>query len=275
MSRPPIEPAVGEAYYRQAELHRLRGETAEAELAYREASTWGRRPDPGLALLRLASGDGPAAAASIQRALDEADEFSRMRLLEPYVEITLRRHDQVAARTAADELAGRAVRFSALLPRAIAARAVGRVLLAEGDPRAALASLRSSAELWLQLDAPYELARVRVQLGLACLAIGDSDGADLELSAARAVFTALGAVADLADVEAASGRDGPWRTAGLSRRELEVLRRVATGRTNRDIATELGISERTVDRHVSNVFTKLDVSSRAAATAYAYEHRLV
>ena len=275
LSRPPTEPAIGEAHYQQAELHRLRGEDEAAEEDYRAASQWGRRPDPGLALLRLAQGDPETAAASIRRAIEEADEFSRPRLLEPYVEIMLATRDVAAARAAADDLAALAIRFDATLPRAIASRAAGTVQLAEGDAHGALATLRRAWELWLDLEAPYESARVRVQIGMACRAVGDADTAELELAAARAVFADLGAVRDVARVDDLIARVDAVRGSGLSRRELEVLRLVADGRTNREIATELGISERTVDRHVSNLFSKLDVSTRSAATAYAYEHRLV
>jgi DNA-binding CsgD family transcriptional regulator len=275
LSRPPPEPAIGEAHYQQAELHRLRGEDEEAEQDYRAASQWGRRPDPGLALLRLAQGDTDAAAASIRRAVDEADEFSRPRLLEPYVEIMLAARDVAAARAAADDLAALADRFDATLPRAIASRAAGSVQLAEGDARGALVTLRRAWELWLDLEAPYESARVRVQIAMACRAVGDADTADLELAAARAVFGDLGAVRDVARVDELVVRAAAVKGSGLSRREIEVLRLLANGRTNREIATGLGISERTVDRHVSNIFAKLDVSTRSAATAYAYEHRLV
>jgi DNA-binding CsgD family transcriptional regulator len=275
MSRPPVEPAIGEAHYQQAELHRLRGDDAAAEQVYGAATQWGRRPDPGLALLRLAQGDADSAGASIRRALDEADEFSRPRLLEPCVEIMLALRDVGAARAAADELAALAVRFDAALPRAIASRAEGTVLLAEGDARQALVVLRRAWDLWLGLDAPYESARVRIHIGLACRAVGDADTAELELAAARTVFDDLGAVRDVARVDDLVERAEAIRGSGLSRREIEVLRLVAVGRTNRDIAGELGISERTVDRHVSNLFAKLAVSTRSAATAYAYEHRLV
>ena len=275
MTRPPIEPAVGEAAYQQAEVHRLRGEIAAAEREYRQASTWGRRPDPGLALLRLAQGDVGAAVASIRRALDEADELGRIRLLDPCIEIMLSGGDIPSARSAADELLRLAAGFQAQLPRAVAARADGTVRLAAGDPVGALTVLREAWNLWLDLDAPYESARVRVQIGLACRALGDRDAADLELSAARAAFADLGAAPDLARLDALLGEPGHRRHGGLSDREVEVLRLVADGLTNRAIAQQLGISERTVDRHVSNIFTKLDVSSRAAATAAALEHDLI
>lgn len=275
LSRPPIEPAVGEAYYQQAELHRLRGEDAEAEAAYRDGAKWGRRPEPGLALLRLATGDRPAAVAAIRRALDEADPFARPRLLEPFAEIMLAAGDGASARAAADELlALGAARSQPPLLQAIAARADGLVRLASGDPKGALVALRRAWDLWRALDAPYESARVRVAIARTCRALGDTETATFELSAARETFTELGALPDRDRVDAISGAAPPI-PGGLSARELEVLRLVAAGRTNREIAADLGISGRTVDRHVSNIYTKLEISSRAAATAFAYEHRLV
>ena len=275
LSKPPIEPAIGEAHYQRAELHRLRGDRARAEVAYREASRWGRRPDPGLALLRLAQGDLDAAAATIRRTIDEADALTRPKLLEPCIEIMLAQGDLAAARGAADELSGLAGRSGASLLLAMATRSEGAVRLAEGDARGALASLRRASSLWQEFDAPYESARVRVQIGLACRALGDNDTAMLELEEARRVFGDLGAGPDLARVDALLGASDASRPGGLTRRELEVLRLIAAGKTNRAIAEELVISERTVDRHVSNIFTKLDVSTRATATAYAYEHDMV
>jgi DNA-binding CsgD family transcriptional regulator len=276
LSRPPPEPAVGEALYQLAELDRLRGAFASAEATYREASGWGRRPEPGLALLRLAQGDRETAAASIRRALTEAtDDLVRARLLEPQVEIALAAGDVAAAREAADRLSRLAEAFDAPLLRAIAARSDGAVRLAAGDVDGALPVLRRAWEAWRELDAPYEAARVRLLVGRACRAVGDMDGAALEFDAAREVFERLGAAPDLVRLERESGVRGSEPPGGLSPRENEILRLVAAGRTNRAIADELTISERTVDRHVSNIFTKLDVSTRAAATAYAYEHDLV
>jgi DNA-binding NarL/FixJ family response regulator len=135
-------------------------------------------------------------------------------------------------------------------------------------------ALRRSFSLWQSLDAPHDLARVRVGIARACRSLGDEETAALELAAARRVFAGLGAAPDVAAVDAIAGAMPP-APGGLSGREVEVLRHLAGGLTNRGIAETLGISERTVDRHVSNIYTKLDVSSRAAATAFAYEHRLV
>lgn len=272
LSRPPPEPAVGEAYYQQAELHRLRGEFADADSAYREASQWGRRPEPGLALLRLAQGQVKAAAAAIRRAVDEApDDITRARLLGPQVDIALAIGDRREAREAADTLVRVAGVSAAPLLTAIAKRSDGVVLLAEGDARGALAALRGAAAIWHELDAPYESALVRVCVGLALRELGDADSAELEFDAARRVFLGLGAGPDLARLDVVVAGTGA-RSDGLSAREVEVLRLLAAGKTNRSIADALGISERTVDRHVSNIFTKLDVSSRSAATAYTYEH---
>ena len=274
LSRPPPNPGVGEAIYQLAELDRLRGRFEEAEAGYREASSWGRRPEPGLPLLRLAQGQRDAAVASIRRALAEAtDDQVLARLLEPAVEIALATGDVPDARAAADRLATLSESFEAPLLRAMATRAEGFVRLAEGDVQGALASLRRAWEAWRDLDAPYEAARVRARTADACRELGDHDCATLEAEAARRVFERLGATVDLERLSARPHRSALPR--GLSAREAEVLRLVAAGLTNRAIATALTISERTVDRHVSNIFSKLDVSTRAAATAFAYEHGLV
>lgn len=272
--RPPPEPAVGEAYYEQGELLRLRGRFAEAETAYREASQWGRRPDPGLALLQLARGRSAAARAMVERALDEApDDIARTRLLPALVEIALATPDLTRAREAVESLAAAEGTRPAELLDAIVARADGDVRVAEGDPREGLRALRRAEAIWRDLDAPYESARVRASLGAALRALGDTETAALEFDAAIRTFRDLGAEPDVQRVERLAGKPA-GRAGGLSTREAEVLRSIADGKTNRAIATELGISERTVDRHVSNIFTKIGVSSRSAATAYAYEHDL-
>lgn len=269
-------PAVGMVLYQQGELHRLRGDFAEAEEAYRQANQWGHSPQPGLAELRLAQGDVVAAAAAIRRVVDETqDRVARSRVLAAYVEIELAVDDVGAARAAADELSHIAADLDAPLLQAVAARATGAVLLAEGDARAACHTLRRAWTAWRELDAPYEAARVRLLVGLVCRALGDEDTAEMELDAARVVFAQLGAAPDLTRVDSLVRRAPSGEPHGLTRRELQVLRLVTAGRTNKAIAAELVLSERTVDRHVSNIFTKLGVSSRAAATAYAYEHRLV
>jgi len=270
------ESAAGEASYRQAEIHRLRGEHTAAERSYREASSRGREPQPGLALLRLAHGAGDAALASIRRALAESDQPSKRVALAPAcVEITLAAGHLDEARAASAELERSIDGDACPALAATLAHAQGAVALAGGDPGAALAALRRAAQTWDRLQAPYEVARARELAGLACRALGDGEGAALELEAARATYAELRAAPDLVRVDALQPGSRASDAHGLTRRELEVLRMIAEGRTNKAIASELVLSVRTVDRHAGNIFAKLGVSSRAAATAYAHQHQLV
>ncbi len=276
LAQPPGQGAAGAAFYLRAELHRLRGEFASAEEAYRNANRLGRDPQPGLAQLRFAQGQRDAALASIRRVLGEAaDPSTRARVLGPYVEIVLASGDVAAARIAADELVEIAATFGAPLLRTSSALAAGAVSLAEGDARAALAMLRVAWTGWRELEAPYEAARVRVLIALGCRALGDEDSAEMELDAARVVFEQLGATPDLARIGELSRLAVSAAPGGLTTRERQILALVATGKTNRTIAGELVISEKTVASHVSHIFIKIEVSSRAAATAYAYEHQLI
>jgi DNA-binding CsgD family transcriptional regulator/tetratricopeptide (TPR) repeat protein len=276
LARPPGQPALGMAFYQRGELHRLLGEFPLAEQAYREANHRGHEPQPGLALLRLAQGRLDAARAAIRRpAGQQQDPLTRTRRLAACVEIALAADDIAAARAAADELSGIADTIDATALRAAADAARGSVLLADKDPGTALQVLRQAWRVWQQLQAPYDGARTRVLIGLACRALGDEDGAQMEFDAARWAFSGLGAAPDLARVELMSRPSAVTATCGLTAREVEVLRLVAAGGTNRAIAGDLFLSEKTVAPYISNIFTKLDVGSRAAATAYAYEHGLV
>jgi DNA-binding CsgD family transcriptional regulator len=268
--------AAGQAAYRRGEVHRLRGELARAEEAYREASRHGAEPLPGLALLRLAQGGGDTGAAALRRALAEtSDPMERVRLLPAAVEVMLAAGETDAARAACEELERLEPRFASPLLTAVVAAARGALELAAEDARAALVALRRSERAWEDLGAPYERARVRVLVARACRALGDEDSATLALEAARSVFAELGAAPDVSQVDALRGRDRAPGAHGLTARELEVLRLVAAGETNKAIAATLVLSERTVDRHVSNIFAKLGTPSRSAATAYAYRHELV
>jgi DNA-binding NarL/FixJ family response regulator len=263
------------AFYRQGELHRLRGEFAEAEQAYGRSSEWGWEPQPGLAWLRLFQGRADAAAAGIRRAVSTTtDRLERTRLLPAHVEIMLAVDDIDEARSACDELEQIAESFGTEALRAMANHARGAVELAKGDARAALSSLRRALHGWNDVGAPYEVARVRALAGLACRALADEDGATLELAAARRLFEQLGASPDLARVETLALSSPPVRSYGLTPRELQVLRLVAAGKPNKAIGAELCLSEKTIDRHLSNIFNKLDVSSRTAAAAWAYEHKI-
>jgi DNA-binding CsgD family transcriptional regulator len=276
LAPPPFWDSFGLAHYQLGEIQRLRGEFAQAEAAYRQASRAGQHPEPGMSLLRLAQGRSDAAAAGIQRALDETqDAMGRAKVLPACVEIMLETRDLESARRAADELQHIAADFGVQLLRAQATLAKGAVLLTEGDARAALVELRNAHSAWRVLDSPYQVARVRVLTGLACRELDDDGGAGLEFEAARGLFADLGAIPDLERVHRLLGAPITRTAGGLSPREREVLMHLATGKTNRAIAAELFLSEKTVARHVSNIFTKLDLASRAEATAYAYKHGLI
>jgi DNA-binding CsgD family transcriptional regulator len=270
------ERAAAEALCRQGELHRLRGELEAAEAAYAGARRSGHEPQPGLALLRLAQGSVDTAAAAIHRLLGEVSETSeRVALLPACVEIMLAAGEMEAARAAAWELHELAERFPGSMVEAMAGDARGAVELAAGDARAALIALRGACHAWHELDAPYEIARARVLIALACAHLEDDETAASELDAAREVFARLGAASDLARVESLGRRGGATETHGLTAREMQVLRLVAAGRSNRQVAAALVISEHTVARHVQNIFAKLGVSSRTAAGAFAFTHDLV
>ena len=270
----PDQSTAGHARYLEGEVHRLLGDFAKAEEAFTEASERAWEPQPGLALLRLAQGRRKAAAGAIRRALGEAsDPLRRSSLLPAYVEIMLAVGDVESARAACGELDAISKRYATTFLEATSAHAHGALALADGEPRPALSALRLAFRLWRELGVPYEAARARFQIGLACRALGDHDSVELELGAARTAFAELGAVTDVARVDAiASGADHPH---GLTERELEVLRLVAAGSSNREIAAQLVISEHTVARHVQNIFAKLGVSSRTAAGAFAFEHELL
>lgn len=266
LSQPPTHAAVGEACYQLGEIHRLRGSFADAEAAYRSAVECGRSGQPGLALLRLAEGRIDVAVTSITNAAGEADGPRAWRLLPALAEIMLEAGNVAAAREAADRLSE--VAGGALLLRAYANHATGAVQLAEGDAKAALATLQLAIAAWRELDAPHEAARTRVLMGRACSLLGDDDTGAIHTETALREFERLGARPDVQRIRP----ERQSRPGGLTARECEILALVASGKTNKAIAADLVISEKTVARHVSNIFVKIGVSSRSAATAYAYEH---
>jgi DNA-binding NarL/FixJ family response regulator len=273
--RPPPHPAAGFALYELGELHRLEGRYAQAEDEFSRAASHGHPAQPGLALLRLGQGKLDAASASIRRALAETrDALARAGLLPAFVDIMLAVGDAEAGQGAADELGQIGDQLRSEYLDGLAARARGALLLAAGRPEEALAELRRAAAIWQRLNAAYHAAQTRLLIGRACRELGDEDAARLEIDGARRAFSELGAEPDTrqaAAMLAPTGRDLP---DGLTGREAELLALLATGITNREIAAQLFISEKTVARHVSNIFSKLGVSSRAAATAYALKHDL-
>jgi DNA-binding CsgD family transcriptional regulator len=266
--------AAAAALYQQGEVHRLLGSFAAAEEAYRAASRLGLDPQPGLGLLRLAQGRPEAAVAAIRGALAAAtDRLLRARLLPARVEAAIAAGDLADARDANQELQALAQALDTEALGAIAAEAQGALDLAGGDAGPALAHLRQAFQVWQRLEAPYLAARVRERIATACSALGDHDGAAMERAAAVAAFRQLGAAPDLARIAATASTAGAAHP--LTSRELQVLRLVAGGATNKTIAAELALSEKTVDRHVSNILAKLDVPSRTAATAFALRHQLI
>lgn len=265
--------AAGMGWYRLGELHRLHGSLDAADQAYRKSVEFGDDPQPGLGLLRLAQGKGQAGMAAIQRALDETSEaWKRARLLPAIVDTALATGQVPTARTAADELGAIAASIDMPMLSAIANQAQGAVKLAEGDARKALTLLREAQRTWRDLGAPYEEARARVLMARCCRSIGDEDTANLEQEAARKIFATLGAAVDLRYIDALTPA---VPSHGLTSREMEVMTLLAAGHTNQEIATELFLAVKTIDRHVSNILTKLGVSSRTAATAYAFKHGIV
>jgi ATP/maltotriose-dependent transcriptional regulator MalT len=283
----PPDPAVGLAWYQWAELYRLRGRLTAAGAAYERGAMRGHDPHPGLALLWLAQGRTEAAAAAIRHVIgtrpdayaavtDEvAGPHPRAEMLAAAVEILVVAGDLTAASAAADELQQMTGEHATPWFTAVAARAVGTVLLSQGEPSSALAVLGRARTCWLEVQAPYEVARTRVLMARALRALGDEDTAAIEERAAAEVFAKVGVSLDLHRLRLSSDRPVAGPEAILTARELEVVRLVASGRTNRGVADSLVISDKTVARHLHNVFTKLDLPNRSAVTAWAYEHDLL
>jgi DNA-binding CsgD family transcriptional regulator len=272
----PAQPAIGAACHRLGDLYRLRGEFQKAAQAYRQASQAGRRPQPGLSLMRLAQGEAETALTSLRTVLEEVTEpRQRARLLPALVDVALATHDLETARTSAAELSELAGRLEARVLWAAAVQARGAVSVADGDASGALPLLRDAYAAWRELAMPFEEAETHVQIGLASAQLGDTETRDLEFDAAREIFKRLGAQPALARLASLARPRSSKPRGGLSEREVQVLQLLAEGKTNRAIADSLFISEKTVARHVSNIFNKLGVSTRAAATATAYQRHLV
>jgi ATP/maltotriose-dependent transcriptional regulator MalT len=267
-----VAPA-GMALTEQGDVLRIRGKLDEAEAAYRQAAELGHEPQPGLALSWLARGRTTAAITAIHRLLAEAhDPVHRSWMLPAAVEVLVSARLLDEARQHSDELTGIASAFGNSALRAMAAYAAANVELASGGLEDALSHARDSCRLWSGVGAPYETARARVLVARALRELGDEDSATTEFAAARRAFAEVGAAPAATEVDRLLGRARP---AGLTERELEVLKLVAEGRSNPDIARVLVLSHKTVERHLSNIFTKLDVPSRTAAAAYAHEHGLM
>ena len=260
------------ALIERGDVLRLRGQLTDAETAYRQAAELGYDPQPGLAMCWLAHGRSAAAVTAMQRLLAEAHgQVQRSRLLPAAAEILLAAGNLDEARRCAEELTDIGSAFGIPAPQAAAAYATATVALSAGELPRALDAARAASRLWSGIEAPYEAARARIVLARALRAVGDEDSARAELATARRTLVELGAAPDVRNIDQLTT---PHHPAGLSERELQVLRLVAEGRSNPDIARTLVLSHKTVARHLSNIFVKLDVSSRTAAAAYAHEHGL-
>jgi ATP/maltotriose-dependent transcriptional regulator MalT len=268
---------VAEAHYQLGDLRRLRGDLLAAEASYQRAHECGRDPQPGRALLCLAEGRTDVAGASIRAALIAVgdDRLAAFPLLVAEGEIALAAGDVDRARAVHGRVADLAAAIGSSGFEAAALALQGAVLLAEGRVEEALPVLRSACRRWRELQAPYDSARACALLARAYRSLGDDDAAGIELAAARDVFARLGAVVDLALVDRLRATTTPALPNGLTAREVEVLALVASGASNRDVAEALVISEKTVARHLSNIFTKVGARSRTEAAAFAYDHELV
>jgi ATP/maltotriose-dependent transcriptional regulator MalT len=252
------------------DIRRRLGDLTGAEEAFDRAEKLTGAQSPGLALLRLAQRRVDAATSIITNLLAEQswNRLERGKLLPARVQIAVASGDLDGAAEAAAELEQIAADFDSPLLGAAALTARGRVQFAVGDSAGACATLREALRDWQGLDVPYEVATVRLLLGQACRACGDEDAATRSLHTAAEIFDRLGAALDVRFTRDLEG--GSTAPGGLTEREAEVLRLVAEGKTNKDIASELFLSERTVARHLSNIFTKIDVNSRTAAAAFYY-----
>jgi DNA-binding NarL/FixJ family response regulator len=271
-------PNVAAGYIEIGEIRRRLGDLEGAEEAFARAEELCGQQSAGLALVRLAQRRVDAASAIITRMLAEHtwNRLARGKLLPAQIQIAVAAGDLTVAAEAADELEAIASEYAsqALLAASLSSRA--RLQLAQGDPSGACATLREALQQWQQLEVPYEVATVRLLLGQACRNCGDEDGASRSLASAAAIFDRLGAALDSRHIRNLTSSSGssPVLPGGITAREAEVLSLVAAGRTNKEVACALHLSERTVGRHLSNIFTKIGVTSRTAAAAFAYEHDL-
>jgi DNA-binding NarL/FixJ family response regulator len=255
---------AAEAWYVVAEARRMRGDPRAAD-AYDEAHARGRDPQPGRALLRLQKGQAAGAATSVRTAVAAVgpDPLRRAPLCAAAVEIALAAGQLEDAEAAAAELAATASKYATSGLEAMAAAARGAVLLADDRAEEALPVLRDACRRWHELGAAYDAAGTCVRLAEAYRRLGDEASAAAEVTRAEATYERLGA-----------HRQASEPPAGLTRRECEVLSLVADGGSNREVGEKLYISDRTVARHLTNIFHKIGVSSRTQAARYAIDHGL-
>lgn len=262
--------AMANAAYRRGEILRLRGEFDRSEAEYCRAAEIGVDPQPGLALLRLAQGRREEAKAGIRRALETAPDMPRKAALLPAaIEISITCGDLDAADRLCQEMSSIAEHFGTEILVRVADQGRGMLALERGRFSEAVTALNRARRYWSEFGAPYLVARLRVDIARGCAELGDMESVRTELDAAEKIFSDLGAVPDLARIDALRKRSTSTAYGNLTGRERQVLALIADGGTNREIAKELRLSPKTVNRHVENILAKLGASSRAAAVAKA------
>lgn len=260
--------AMALAAYWQGEILRLRGNNRESEREYRRASEIGIDPQPGFSLLRLSQNRLDDAVSMISRSLKTAADMpEKAALLPAAIEILIAKEDLDAAQVLCAEMASIADSYATEVLLRVADQCHGALAMAQEDYSVAVSALKRARDYWTEFGAPYLVGRLRVDIARGMMAMGDDVSANMELDAAEKLFSELGAAPDLAHIGSMRAASRPSPTGGLTLREKDVLRRMADGETNREIAEALGLSPKTVNRHVENIFDKLEVSSRAAAVA--------
>lgn len=258
--------AADEGYYELGEARRRTGDTGGAMASFAKARELGYEPQPGEALLRCGLGDHQEAWTDLRIALEGADDLLRIPLLRCAVDIALGRDDVACADEYCGQLESSAERFATPGFEAWALHARGAVLVKQNRPDEALAALRRALRFYRSQKCRYETAQCYEWISLAHSLTGDHAAAEADAATAASIYRQLGVVTG-------GGCGTPDAPGGLTRRELEVMAGIAAGASNRQLAQDLFISEKTVGRHLANIYTKLGVSSRTAA-AWAHENHV-
>jgi DNA-binding CsgD family transcriptional regulator len=257
---------AGAGFYELGEVRRLRGDADGAAAAFAQARALGVEPQPGEALLAYAAGRAPQAATALRAALAGQGRLERARALLPAVEVGLAAGDDDLARSAAEELAGTAAVYGTAGLLAWAVHAGALLALDGGRWEEAVAGLEAALRGYREQRLRHATAQVHEHLAIARRGLDQAAAAAADEATALAIYRQLGASPDLARLTATT------RPGGLTPREEEILAQVVSGASNHQVAERLVISDKTVSRHLANIFAKLGVGSRTAAAAWAHEH---
>jgi DNA-binding NarL/FixJ family response regulator len=259
--------AAAAGFYELGEIRRLRGDLDGALAAFSQARTLGVDPQPGEALTRCTQGDSAAAWTALQASLAWQDRVGRMRLLLAAVEVALIRDCAEEAEALCRELETGAEAFGTPGFKAWAAHARGAVLIHRAEYGQALDALQAALREYRTQQCRYETGKVYECMATAHKALGDNDIAAADRATAQSIYRQLGVEGLPTSAESDPG--------GLTKREIEILIRIASGATNRQVADLIFISEKTVGRHLANIYAKLGVSSRTAAVTWAYDNNVL